>query len=43
MTEVGIFKLEYRTTLLSKTETSNEAECLTLEYLEKYLKIVKKG
>lgn len=40
MTEVGLFKLDYITISLFKTETSNEAECLTLEYGEKYLKIL---
>lgn len=35
MTEVGIFKMEYRTISLFKTKTSNEAECLNLEYMMK--------
>lgn len=40
MTEVKIVKLEYRTISLSKTETSNETECLTLKYVKKKLKTV---
>lgn len=31
--------MEYRTTSLFKTETSNEADCLTLEYVKTNLKI----